>query len=127
MFPSATHFGKMDGYVYICPGLVFDRITKDPFIYYGYFRNRPTSWSNAPCMSYSSPQLSIANRTRHKRMDGSKIVSGSGDKTVKVWDAVTGTVLQTLKGHTSGRSFGFTPYLSIMMAVRSCLAVLIIL
>ena len=34
--------------------------------------------------------------------DGSKIVSGSSDKTVKVWDAVSGRgLLQTLKGHTS--------------------------
>ena len=34
--------------------------------------------------------------------DGSKIVSGSADKTVKVWDAVTDRgVLQTLEGHTS--------------------------
>jgi WD40 repeat protein len=29
------------------------------------------------------------------------IVSGSGDKTVKVWDAQTGQETLTLKGHTS--------------------------
>ena len=32
--------------------------------------------------------------------DGQKIVSGSDDKTVKVWDATTGSLLQTLNGHS---------------------------
>ncbi|MCJ1329364.1 hypothetical protein MMC10_006043, partial [Thelotrema lepadinum] len=32
--------------------------------------------------------------------DGQRIVSGSGDKTVKVWDAATGSLLQTLEGHS---------------------------
>ena len=31
--------------------------------------------------------------------DGQKIVSGSDDKTVRVWDTATGSLLQTLKGH----------------------------
>ena len=35
--------------------------------------------------------------------DGRRIVSGSGDKTVKVWDAATGQETLTLRGHT-GRS-----------------------
>ena len=33
--------------------------------------------------------------------DGQRIVSGSRDKTLKIWDANTGKELQTLKGHTS--------------------------
>ena len=32
--------------------------------------------------------------------DGTRIASGSGDKTVKVWDAATGEVVQTLQGHS---------------------------
>ena len=37
--------------------------------------------------------------------DGSRIVSGSGDKTVRVWDAVSGEcVLGPLEGHTDGVS-----------------------
>ena len=32
--------------------------------------------------------------------DGKRIVSGSLDKTVKVWDAITGKALRTLTGHT---------------------------
>ena len=34
--------------------------------------------------------------------DGKRIVSGSDDKTVKVWDAATGKEILSLKGHTSG-------------------------
>ncbi|KAH8598479.1 WD40-repeat-containing domain protein [Bisporella sp. PMI_857] len=32
--------------------------------------------------------------------DGKQVVSGSGDKTVRLWDAATGAALQTLEGHT---------------------------
>ena len=32
--------------------------------------------------------------------DGKRIVSGSEDKTLKVWDATTGQEMLTLKGHT---------------------------
>ena len=31
--------------------------------------------------------------------DGTKIISGSEDKTIKIWDANTGECLQTLEGH----------------------------
>ena len=33
--------------------------------------------------------------------DGRRIVSGSDDKTVKVWDATSGQETLTLKGHTA--------------------------
>ena len=32
--------------------------------------------------------------------DGSRIVSGSYDRTVRVWDAITGQVINTLTGHS---------------------------
>ncbi|MBQ2385681.1 MAG: hypothetical protein II300_00175 [Bacteroidales bacterium] len=32
--------------------------------------------------------------------DGTKIISGSGDKTIKIWDANTGQCLKTFKGHS---------------------------
>jgi len=42
--------------------------------------------------------------------DGKQVVSGSYDKTVRLWDAVTGAVLQTLEGHSSGvNSVAFSP------------------
>ena len=42
--------------------------------------------------------------------DGKRIVSGSEDKTVKVWDAATGQEVLTLKGHTGQvTSVAFSP------------------
>ncbi|RDW58771.1 hypothetical protein BP6252_13247 [Coleophoma cylindrospora] len=42
--------------------------------------------------------------------DGKKVVSGSFDRTVRLWDAVTGTPLQTLRDHTSRvNSVAFSP------------------
>ncbi|KAK2731274.1 hypothetical protein FQN57_003536 [Myotisia sp. PD_48] len=42
--------------------------------------------------------------------DGSKIVSGSGDNTVRVWEVATGKLLQTLEGHSgSVTSVAFSP------------------
>ncbi len=33
--------------------------------------------------------------------DGTSIVSGSRDNTVRVWDAITGTLIRTIEGHTN--------------------------
>jgi len=42
--------------------------------------------------------------------DGKQVVSGSNDRTVRLWDAVTGAALQTLEGHTSCiSSVAFSP------------------
>ncbi|KAL5312971.1 hypothetical protein ACEPPN_019397 [Leptodophora sp. 'Broadleaf-Isolate-01'] len=42
--------------------------------------------------------------------DGKQVVSGSYDKTVRLWDAVTGVALQTLEGHSgSVHSVAFSP------------------
>ncbi|KAH8650313.1 hypothetical protein BGZ60DRAFT_473956 [Tricladium varicosporioides] len=42
--------------------------------------------------------------------DGKQVVSGSGDNTVRLWDAATGAALQTLEGHSSSVwSVAFSP------------------
>jgi WD40 repeat protein len=42
--------------------------------------------------------------------DGTQVVSGSDDETVRLWHAATGAPLQTLEGHTSGvASVAFSP------------------
>jgi len=42
--------------------------------------------------------------------DGKLVMSGSADKTVRLWDAVTGAALQTLEGHSSWvYSIAFSP------------------
>jgi WD40 repeat protein len=41
--------------------------------------------------------------------DGSRVVSGSGDKTVRIWNVTTGEVEAELKGHTDWvRSVAFS-------------------
>ena len=43
-------------------------------------------------------------------LDGLKLALGSGDNIVRVWDAATGTLQQTLKGYSSGVSaVAFSP------------------
>jgi WD40 repeat protein len=42
--------------------------------------------------------------------DSKQVVSGFNDKTVRLWDATTGALLQTLKGHTKSiTSVAFLP------------------
>ena len=42
--------------------------------------------------------------------DGTKIISGSRDNTIKIWDANTGDCLQTLEGHSDWvRSVAYSP------------------
>ncbi|KAJ3125258.1 hypothetical protein HK100_010906 [Physocladia obscura] len=52
-----------------------------------------------PCMmtleGHSADVFAVAIST-----DGQFVVSGSSDKTVKIWDAQTGALQRTLKGHT---------------------------
>ena len=52
--------------------------------------------------------------------DGSRIVSGSEDKTCKVWDANTGGCLQTLEGHSDEvTSVAFSPHSSDLVVSSS--------
>jgi WD40 repeat protein len=42
--------------------------------------------------------------------DGKQVVSGSGDRTVRFWDATTGATLQSLEGHSDWvNSVAFSP------------------
>ena len=47
-------------------------------------------------MGHSEDVNSVAYST-----DGTKIISGSSDHTIKIWDANTGECLKTLEGHSS--------------------------
>ena len=42
--------------------------------------------------------------------DGTRLATGSGDKTIKLWDTTTGQEVQTLSGHTASvTSVAFSP------------------
>ena len=54
-----------------------------------------------------------------------RVVSGSGDNTLKVWDSVSGQCLQTLSGHTAVSDVSVCLYHSVYHIVlikwlRSC-------
>ncbi|MEH1825984.1 MAG: ribosome assembly protein 4, partial [Nostoc sp.] len=54
---------------------------------------------------HSSPVWGVVFST-----DGKTLASGSGDKTIKLWDVSTGKALKTLTGHSSTvNSIGFSP------------------
>jgi WD40 repeat protein len=51
--------------------------------------------------------------------DGKQVVSGSRDKTVRLWDAATGAALQTLEGHSSSvTSVAFSPDGNLLPTLR---------
>jgi predicted NACHT family NTPase len=42
--------------------------------------------------------------------DGARVLSGSGDNTLKLWDAASGQLIRTFEGHTRGvSSIAFSP------------------
>ena len=60
--------------------------------------NRPNHWEPPACL------MTLQGHTRYVTSvaisaDGRTIVSGSGDKTIKVWDTESGACRQTLHGH----------------------------
>src|ERR1700731_1448989 len=67
----------------------------------------PKQWS--ACVQVMSGHLGNI-RSVSFSPDGTKILSGSDTRTVRVWDAVTGAHLQTLEGHYDEiRSVSFSP------------------
>jgi WD40 repeat protein len=67
----------------------------------------PRNWSAAllALEGHTSSVNSIASSP-----DGKQVVSGPCDKTVRIWDAATGALLQTLKGHKAvAHSVSFSP------------------
>jgi hypothetical protein len=49
-----------------------------------------------PIISHTQPVYSVAFSP-----DGARVLSGSGDNTMKLWDAATGGLLRTFEGHSS--------------------------
>ncbi|MEE0961709.1 MAG: hypothetical protein U0L54_04100, partial [Bacteroidales bacterium] len=65
--------------------------------------------SKFQCLKTLEEHSSVVNSVAYSP-DGTKIISGSSDKTVKIWNANTGECLKTLKGHLSYvRSVAYSP------------------
>ena len=65
----------------------------------------PTSAENWECAARSSP----SGKKTPLSPDGKRIVTGSEDKTAKIWDATTGAEMLTLKVHANVDSVAFSP------------------
>jgi WD40 repeat protein len=70
-----------------------------------YYWQRQTHLELKALLGHSGPVFSVAFSP-----DGQKIATGSGDTTVKVWDAASGKELFTLRGHSNRvTSVAFSP------------------
>ncbi len=62
-------------------------------------RNRPTFTPKPACLKVLAGHTGIVNAVSITA-DGGRVVSGSADSTVRVWDLATGECLKSLEGHT---------------------------
>ena len=66
-------------------------------------------------MSHESNEKTLAGHSNWVNSvsfspDGTKLASGSEDKTIKIWEVSTGQLLKTLEGHSSSvYSVSFSP------------------
>ena len=78
--------------------------SKDRFISQKWIKHFPFIHSLTDRSNLTTPLMTIQTDDRISSVafskDGAKIVSGSLEKSVQVWDASTGATLQQLNGHT---------------------------
>ena len=78
---------------------IFSLIVVFTSLFVGFEKLNAQDVSNFKCLKtlegHSETVFSVAYSS-----DGTKIISGSNDETIKIWEANTGECLKTLKGHS---------------------------
>ena len=88
---------------------IFSLIAVFTSLFVGFEKLNAQDVSKFQCLKSLEEHSSVVNSVAYSP-DGTKIISGSSDKTVKIWNANTGECLQTLEGHTEWvRSVAYSP------------------
>lgn len=89
---------------WVLPGVVLLGLLGAPVAWWGWQRSQqPTALTPAPSAQVVSLKQ-LAGHTGPVRallIDGNTVISGSGDKTIRIWDLQQSKTLQTLIGHRS--------------------------
>ena len=88
---------------------IFSLIAVFTALFVGFEKLNAQDVSKFKCLQTLEGHSSVVNSVAYSP-DGTKIISGSDDATIKIWEANTGQCLKTLKGHSDDvESVAYSP------------------